>query len=47
MMGNYVQPEEVFVGIVGGNKYQREIVQKVADYCVAKMMPRIDRKSVV
>ena len=47
MMGNYVQPEEVFVGVVGGNKHQREIVQKVADYCVVKMMPRMRKLEVL
>ena len=31
---------EKFVGVVGGNKMQREIVQSVADYVIAKLLPR-------
>ena len=29
-----------FVGVVGGNKFQREVCQKVADYVVQKLLPR-------
>ena len=29
-----------FVGVVGGNKFQREVVQSVADYVIDKLLPR-------
>lgn len=38
---------ERFVGVVGGNKYQREIVTKVAEYALNRMMPRMKRLEVL
>ena len=29
-----------FVGVVGGNKFQREVCQNVADYVIQKLLPR-------
>jgi|TARA_B110000908_G_C10235971_1_gene443335 hypothetical protein len=38
---------EKFVGVVGGNKYQREIVQRVANWCIHELLPNHRKVEVV